>query len=76
MLDHYTSKPRQPEGRVRQSPTRIIENTLKLKSLAVRQVVSLTIASSLDFILNERPHCDDLKLQRSMISDLYQWFIK
>lgn len=76
MLDQYRNRANKVTIKTRQNPSKIISNTLKLKNMALQQVVCVTIASTLDYILNEKPHCDDIKLQRSMLSDLYRWHVK
>ena len=41
------------------NPEQIFKNGKLLQKLAVMQVVAMTIMTSFDFIVSERPHCTD-----------------
>ena len=58
------------------NPLVILKNGKTLQRLAIMQVIALTLMTSIDFIVNERPQCNDRLLQKSMVANLHQWLVR
>lgn len=53
------------------NPNMILKNSKTLRKLAIMQVIGLTLMTNIDYIVNEKPQCNDRLLQKSMIANLH-----